>query len=101
MSGDIVNALFEVGAVIALSFHIRAILKAKRVVSVSIVPIVFYSCWGAWNLVYYPSLGQTWSFVAGVGVFAVNTAHVALMAYYRLYPGGRGPTCSAAVTRAH
>lgn len=99
MSGDIVNALFEFGAALVLLLHINAILKAKRVVGVSIVPIVFYSCWGAWNLIYYPSLGQTWSFVAGVGVFAVNTAHVALMAYYRLYPGGRGPTCSAERSR--
>ena len=89
MSGDIINSLFEAGAVIALLFHIRAILKAKEVRGMSIVPIIFYSMWGAWNLVYYPSLGQTWSFVAGIGVFVVNTLHVALLGYYRAYPGGR------------
>ena len=89
MTGDIINALFEAGAVIALAFHIRAIRRAKQFVGASIVPIAFYAAWGAWNLVYYPSLGQTWSTVAGVGVFSMNLIHLVFIAYYRAYPGGR------------
>ena len=74
---------------VVLLFHINAILEAKKVVGMSVVPIAFYSVWGAWNMVYYDSLDQDWSFYAGIGVFVVNTLHVCLMVYYRRYPGGR------------
>ena len=89
MNPDVINAAFEIGATAALSFHVQAIVRAKRVLGVSIVPIVFYQLWGGWNLFYYPALGQSLSFAAGVGVFAMNSVHVCLMLYYRVWPGGR------------
>lgn len=38
----------------------------------------FFSAWGIWNLVYYPTLGQWASFIGGVLLVAGNVAWVVL-----------------------
>jgi len=38
----------------------------------------FFSIWGLWNLIYYPALGQWFSFAGGVLLVAGNVAWVVL-----------------------
>ena len=82
MNHDLVNAGFEVGSSIAMSFHIHAIFRDRKVRGMSPVPIAFYAFWGAWNLIYYSSLGHDYSWAAGISVFILNSIHLASMIYF-------------------
>lgn len=83
-NADIVNATFELGAGIILWFHVKTILKEKKVLGVSIVPFAFFTLWGLWNLYYYPTLGQPWSFWGGIFVVSVNALYTYLLFHYRV-----------------
>lgn len=67
--------------------NVRQLLRDKRLAGVALAPTVWFNVWGAWNIYYYASLDQWASWVAGLGVFTVNTMWVALAMYYRR---GRG-----------
>ena len=40
--------------------------------------MAFFTAWGIWNLVYYPAIGQWYSFAAGIVLAAGNLAWVML-----------------------
>jgi hypothetical protein len=82
MNGDVVNALFElVGALFQVKNTFQ-IYKDKQVKGVYWPGWVFFTAWGYWNIFYYPSLNQTWSFIAGIIMAAANTAWVSMAWYY-------------------
>jgi hypothetical protein len=82
MIADITNALFEVlGAVMVLN-HCRVVVKDKAVAGVSVLSVFFFSLWGIWNLYYYPSLGQWWSFAGGIAIAVANCCWVYLLVKY-------------------
>ncbi len=83
MSGDIVNALFEFGGSIAVWHNVRTLLRDKKVRGVSLMTVGFFTVWGFWNLYYYPSLGQTWSTIAGVFLCMGNLAWIILALRWR------------------
>lgn len=85
---DLTNGAFEFFGALAITLSIRQVLKDKLVKGVSWAHIAFFASWGIWNLYYYPSLGQWASFGAGALVCAVNLIWLALLLYYRRYPGG-------------
>lgn len=83
ISPDLVNGLFEgLGALLILR-NIQALYRDKIVRGVTLAPVVFWSAWGFWNLFYYPSLDQWFSFYGGVGVMTTNTIWVCMAVYYR------------------
>jgi hypothetical protein len=57
-------------------------MRDKLVRGVDWRATAFFTSWGAWNLYYYPHLGQTWSFGAGVFIGTVNLVYLCLMTYY-------------------
>lgn len=67
MSPDLVNACFELGGAALIWANVRAL----------------YAAWGLWNVFYYPAIGQTLSFWAGLGVVAGNLTWCALAWRYR------------------
>lgn len=77
------NGLFEFGGALFVLNHSRVLYLDKAVKGVSLVSIVYFLAWGLWNLIYYPSLGQFWSFVGGVGLVAANFIWTALFVYYK------------------
>lgn len=83
MTPDAINGGFEFISACLGVLNIRAILRAKRVEGVSLAPSVFFTAWAYWNLFYYPSLGQWFSFAGGVCLAAVLTAWLALAVRYR------------------
>ena len=83
MNTDIINGLFEFGGCIFLFLNCLKIYRDKCFRGVSPIPFVFYTLWGYWNLVYYPSLGQYWSFYGGMGVVGVNTLYCYQLWHYR------------------
>jgi hypothetical protein len=81
---DTINALFEAGGAVLLWLNVRRLYSDKRLLGISLVPTIWYTTWGAWNLVYYYGLGQLASWVAGIGVFMANAVWVSLAVYYGL-----------------
>lgn len=82
MTPDFINGSFEIVAGLLIWMNVRRLHKDKKVRGVSIVPMYFFMLWGYWNLYYYPSLNQWWSFVGGVAVVIANTVWVAQMIYW-------------------
>jgi len=83
MWADIINASFAMLAGIAVLNHCRTVIKHKEVAGVSILSTAFFTVWGVWNLYYFPSLGQWWSFYGGLIVVFANTLWVFLLIKYR------------------
>lgn len=79
---DIVNALFEFGAIYALWLHISTIRRDKQVHGVSVVATAFFSAWGYWNVFFYPFNSLLLSGVAGACVAIMNTWYVILLLKY-------------------
>lgn len=82
MDYDIVNAAFETLGACLTALSVRRLYIDKRVRGVSIWPILFFFGWGVWNLFYYPSLGQYYSFYASIGLVLINGVWIAQMVYY-------------------
>jgi hypothetical protein len=82
MSPDVVNAAFEMcGAVFTFKNTLR-VIQDRGYAGIYLPAIVFFFSWGGWNLYYYPSLGQWWSFGAGAALFLANLTWITAMAYY-------------------
>jgi hypothetical protein len=82
LTPDTINAMFEAGAAALLCMNVRRLWIDKKLSGVAFWPVVWFNVWGAWNLYYYRSLDQRASWFAGMAVFAVNTAWVAMAVYY-------------------
>lgn len=82
MSADLINGLFEtIGGVLILN-HCRALFRDKAIAGVSVFSTAVFTSWGIWNLYYYPSLGQWWSFLGGLAIVAANALWLGMMLYY-------------------
>lgn len=82
VSNDFINSLFEfIGALFILN-NVRLLYASKTVRGVSILSTVYFFMWGAWNLMYYPSLNQWWSFAGGIAIMLSNTLWIGMMIYY-------------------
>lgn len=83
MTPDIINGLFESLGGLFLAINCFRLYRDKKIAGVSLLPTVFYTTWGLWNLLYYPSLHQYVSFYGGIGVVVANAAWVGMAVYYR------------------
>ncbi len=73
MTPDMVNGLFEIFGAFVLCFNVKQIRKDRAVKGINPWTTVFFTTWGMWNLYYYPSLEQWWSFYGGLAIVIVNT----------------------------
>lgn len=79
---DGINAMFELmGAAMLLPSVFRAI-RLKTVQGVHIATPLFFWLWGLWNVIYYPSLAQWQSTLAGLLLLTVNTVWLWLVWRY-------------------
>lgn len=81
-TNDIINGTLELFGGLLCTINIFRLMKDKQVKGVSWVPMLFFTFWGGWNLYYYPSLNQTFSFIGGMSVFASNTTWLLLVLHY-------------------
>jgi hypothetical protein len=79
---DITNGLFECIGGIMIWINVRQLAEDKEVKGVHWLPTFFFTSWGYWNLYYYPSLNQLFSFIGGLFIVSGNTAWVYLMMKY-------------------
>ena len=82
MSPDVINGLFELLGGLLCWLNVKQILKEKRVAGINIWVQAFFSAWGFWNLYYYPTLGQWYSFGGGIFLALGNTVWVWLAYKY-------------------
>lgn len=75
---DLINGLFELTGAFFTWRNFVQLRRDRRLVGVYWPTTAFFAAWGAWNLIYYPTLGQWLSFAGGVALVAGNVAWVAL-----------------------
>lgn len=83
MSNDIVNALFEFIGGLFLWMNVITLYKDKTIKGIYYPTVIFFFLWGVWNLWYYPSLDQWWSFAGGVWLATANLMWILLFIYYK------------------
>lgn len=82
MTPDMINGLFEFIGGLLLLFSVCKLHKDRIIRGVSWLPVSFFAAWGIWNLYFYPSLGQWYSFWGGVFLVTINTFYVIQMFYF-------------------
>lgn len=79
---DKTNGIFEMAGGLLLCINIYKLRRDKSLAGVSVLPTIHFTMWGVWNLWYYPSLGQTWSFWGAVCIVSANTVWVIMAIWY-------------------
>lgn len=79
---DLVNGAFETAGGGFILLSIVNLHRAKVVRGVSWLHVGFFSSWGLWNLVYYPTLDQWFSFAGGAVLVAANIFWLGQILYY-------------------
>ena len=79
---DLINGIFEVSGGFFLLTNIVKLMKDKKLRGVHWTPTLFFTCWGIWNLYYYPHLEQWLSFCGGLFIVTINSIWLGLLAYY-------------------
>lgn len=75
---DLINASVELGGAYFTWRNYLELRRARELRGVYWPTMAFFTAWGIWNLVYYPALGQWYSFAAGIVLAAGNLAWVLL-----------------------
>jgi len=88
---DLINGAFELSGSIFVLLNILKLNKDKMVHGVSWVSVSFFTCWGWWNIYYYPSLGQWFSTIGGVLLAITNTYWTCQLLHYTCFPEGLDP----------
>lgn len=88
--GDLINGTFEMIGGFFLWSNVYRLYKDKTLRGINIEPVAFFSAWGYWNLYYYPSLDQWFSFIGGLNIVAANTVWVAQAVYYTYWYKNEG-----------
>ena len=81
---DFINGTFESFGSIFICLSIRKILIDKEVRGVSWLHASFFTVWGFWNLLYYPSLEQWLSFAGGLAIVSANSIWLYLLIFYSI-----------------
>jgi len=87
MTPDIINASFELVGSYFTWRNAQQLYKEKETKGVYWPTWLFFSVWGIWNLIYYPSLNQPLSFYAGIVLVSGNIAWVVLAVKYNFKKG--------------
>jgi hypothetical protein len=86
---DIANGAFELGTGIWV-IRACACLHRDKVVKGTSYGLQFWvTSWGYYNLYFYPSLDQWFSFTGGLLVVAFNTIWLLMAFHYHRNPGGK------------
>ncbi len=83
MNPDIINGIFESVGGFFIGGSIIKLYKDKMVRGIHWPHPTFFTAWGLWNLYYYPSLEQWFSFYGGVFLVVTNAIWLGQIFYYR------------------
>lgn len=80
---DLINGLFELTSALFASINVFRLHKDKEVKGVSVIPTIYFTLWGLWNIYFYPSNGFYYSFIGGLFIVLVNTIWIGQIFYYK------------------
>jgi hypothetical protein len=83
MNLDIVNGAFELVGSVMIWGNVHALYRDKSVKGVTPWATMFFFTWGLFNLAYYPSLHQWFSFAGGISIALANLFWLGLAMKYR------------------
>ena len=75
---DLVNGAFELVGAGFNAWNCRRLWIDWRLAGYDWRATAFFTAWGFWNLLYYPSLDQWFSFAGGVAIVAANSLWIAM-----------------------
>ena len=84
MNNDIINGCFETVGGVLIWFNIFKLFKDKQTKGLYLPVCVFFCVWSLWNIIYYPSLNQTLSFIGAIFLGIANIIWIILAYYYKL-----------------
>ena len=79
---DVINGGYEMMGGLLLFYNCWRMYVDKEVKGFSLWVSFFFCSWGYWNLYYYPSLNQWWSFSGAIILVISNTIWLTLGVYY-------------------
>jgi hypothetical protein len=82
MTPDFINGAFEFVGAVMIGRNVRQLYLDKIMRGVHWWAAAFFMSWGWWNLYYYPSLDQMWSFAGGLAIVLVSTFWLGQILYY-------------------
>lgn len=82
MTPDQINGAYEFVGSLTIWVNVYALHRDRCVKGVTPLATTFFMSWGCWNLYYYPSLDQWWSFAGGVCIALANAVWLGQMLYY-------------------
>jgi hypothetical protein len=80
---DLVNGLLELVGAILLLNNCRVLYRHQKVEGVSVTATAYFSCWGMWNLYFYPSNHLWFSFAGAICLTLTNISWVGMAICYR------------------
>ncbi len=83
---DLINGIFETIGAACVLLNVRALLRDRHIAGVHWAPTVFFTTWGAWNVVYYPTLDQWFSTAGGALLLLANIWWIALVWHFSRQP---------------
>ncbi len=83
MNPDIGNGLFELIGAWFTWKNAMVLYKEKIVTGIYWPTTAFFSLWGIWNLYYYPTFNQWFSFAGGIALVLGNILWVVLALRYK------------------
>lgn len=86
---DLINGLFEAGAVAFVALNVREVWRHRRVAGVHWLATMFFFGWGLWNVFFYSHLDQWFSFSAGICLCLTNAVY--LFSICRFWDWRRNP----------
>lgn len=78
-----INGAIEFGGSVFLLKNVFQMAKDKMLRGYHWHATVFFMTWGFWNIYYYPSVGDWYSFTGGLFIVSVNTFWLGQVWYYR------------------
>ena len=79
---DLINGIFELFGVLFILLSVRRLLIDKMVQGISWLQTAYFTVWGLYNLIFYPSLGLWYSFIGGIAIVITNTIWLIMLIYY-------------------
>lgn len=80
---DAINGAFEAIGAACVLLNVHRLHVDRQVRGVHWAPTIFFTSWGLWNVIYYPSLGQWWSTAGGTLLVLANLWWLVLVWVHR------------------
>jgi hypothetical protein len=86
---DQANACLEMGGAFLRTLDCIKLFQDKRFSGGHLGTALYFLGWGVFNVFFYPSLNQVWSFWAAIALMAMNGLWFVMAVHYNYFHDGR------------